>query len=480
MTKVILTAFLSCSVLTTFAQSKADTQPFILKGQITEYTNKHLFLVYQGENGIRSIDTIPVSEEGKFFYTTNKIHKPLPARINSEQIYIAPGYELNLTANGKDHLSFFKSKKISGIGAESNQYLFMLDSIRYARMDTVAWYNLEDERKLLQYIENNQKLQDSVAHIVFDKKASKDKYLGFFGKISRWDNEFQRLYMLLVYLNIRVRDYSKYSAFIKNNYDDSKLNNLYRDEYLLSNYYRSLIASEYVDYLVKIDYAKDSTLRKRKGYDFEKINATYKGKVKEFVLYSKMSYLLSYYCKSFKTFNEYKERFEPYIESLQNEAYKNELFNIIVKTEANLKRTQAGKPAPAFTMESDAGKTYSLSDFKGKVVYLDLWASWCGPCRAETPHFKNVYEKYKNNSDIAFISISLDDDHANWRKALTEDNPGWLQLIDKERMVSTAYVANTIPQFVLIDKKGNIVDFDAPRPSEGDKLIRLLDAELQK
>jgi thiol-disulfide isomerase/thioredoxin len=129
-----------------------------------------------------------------------------------------------------------------------------------------------------------------------------------------------------------------------------------------------------------------------------------------------------------------------------------------------------GKPAPGFTLENKSGNTYRLADYKGKVVYLDLWASWCGPCREETPAFRILYNRYKEDNRIVFLSIAVHDGINNWKKALEEDKPEWLQLIDKEDQVWKSYVANFIPKFIVIDKAGNIVNFDAPGPSSGKKL----------
>ena len=143
-------------------------------------------------------------------------------------------------------------------------------------------------------------------------------------------------------------------------------------------------------------------------------------------------------------------------------------------------RTHVGKPAPLFTLESNLGETFSLESFKGKVVYLDLWASWCGPCRAETPSFKILYNKFKDNKQIAFLSIAVHDGINEWRKAIEEDKPDWTQLLDKDGVVWKSYVANAIPKFILIDKKGNIVDFDAPRPSSGEEIEKLLNKEIAK
>ena len=113
-------------------------------------------------------------------------------------------------------------------------------------------------------------------------------------------------------------------------------------------------------------------------------------------------------------------------------------------------------------------------------MFRNLWASWCHPCREETLYLKKLSEKFKERNDIAFIGISLDESPDKWKKALKEDNPIGVQLIDKGDIVSASYVANVIPQFVIIDKKGNIVNFDAPRPSDNITLEKILNQELAK
>jgi thiol-disulfide isomerase/thioredoxin len=176
--------------------------------------------------------------------------------------------------------------------------------------------------------------------------------------------------------------------------------------------------------------------------------------------------------------NNYKKQFKPYISTLKNKFLIADISKEfsqkekeILKREKDLLKVQPGMPAPGFTLESNLGKQYSLEDFKGKVVYLDLWASWCLPCRAENPRLKTLYAKYKNDDRVAFISIAVSDGVGAWKKALKQDKPDWLQLWDKDGIVSDAYVTSSIPQFVIIDKEGKIVNLNAPRPGDVETLL---------
>jgi len=124
-----------------------------------------------------------------------------------------------------------------------------------------------------------------------------------------------------------------------------------------------------------------------------------------------------------------------------------------------------GQPAPAFTLLDINGKNVSLSDFKGKYVFIDFWATWCGPCRAEIPAYKQLIADYKGHN-IVFISMSVDKDKAAWEKMVKEDKFEWLQLHDPQTIkANKKYLVMYIPTFTLIDPDGKIVNARCPRPS---------------
>ncbi len=102
------------------------------------------------------------------------------------------------------------------------------------------------------------------------------------------------------------------------------------------------------------------------------------------------------------------------------------------------------------------GSTSSLSDFKGKYIYIDFWATWCPPCKREIPYFKKLVEQYKGKN-IEFVAISLD-----------QNNEAWKSMIIKKEMIGVQlfYQINSIPRFILIDPQGNLINSNAPRPSE--------------
>ena len=117
-----------------------------------------------------------------------------------------------------------------------------------------------------------------------------------------------------------------------------------------------------------------------------------------------------------------------------------------------------GNPAPEFSFPDAKGKMHSLKEFKGKVLVIDFWASWCGPCRAEIPHLKQYYEEFKNNKEVAFLSVSIDAKRPDWDKAVKEENMPWLQLLAPNggKEIMESYQFSGIPFIIVLDKDGKI------------------------
>jgi len=137
-----------------------------------------------------------------------------------------------------------------------------------------------------------------------------------------------------------------------------------------------------------------------------------------------------------------------------------------------------GKPAPDFTeMMLDRKTMMSLSDLKGKVVLLDFWASWCGPCRKENPNVVKLYEKYKSKG-FTVLSVSLDDNLQRWQQAIDADKLTWPYHVSDLKKWSSAsakiYGVSGIPFTVLIDQQGNIVQTNLRGPQLEQALEQIL------
>ncbi|MGM9698330.1 MAG: TlpA family protein disulfide reductase [Prevotella sp.] len=143
-----------------------------------------------------------------------------------------------------------------------------------------------------------------------------------------------------------------------------------------------------------------------------------------------------------------------------------------------IKRTKPGSSAIDFTFEDAAGKRHRLSEFRGKTLYIDCWATWCGPCCKEIPFLERQVEALKDKSNsLVFISISLDRKRQAWLDKLAKDKPQWLQFIaDKEgdEILSRQYGITGIPRFIIIRPDWTIGDADAFRPSDPDFIKKIL------
>lgn len=121
--------------------------------------------------------------------------------------------------------------------------------------------------------------------------------------------------------------------------------------------------------------------------------------------------------------------------------------------------TVVGQTAPEINLSTPDGKSLALSSFKGKVVLIDFWASWCGPCRKEMPFVVSLYKKYKDKG-FEIFGVSLDQDKSRWIEAIEKDGITWPQVSDLKYWQSEAaiqYAVSGIPYTVLLDKEGKIL-----------------------
>lgn len=129
------------------------------------------------------------------------------------------------------------------------------------------------------------------------------------------------------------------------------------------------------------------------------------------------------------------------------------------------KRIHPGAPSPEFSYKDINDNIVSLNSFRGKYVYIDVWATWCGPCCKEIPHLVELEHKFKNKN-IHFVSISIDKSHKTWQKMIQEKNMQGIQLHSgNDQSFSESYMIASIPRFILLDPDGRIINAKMSAPS---------------
>ena len=177
--------------------------------------------------------------------------------------------------------------------------------------------------------------------------------------------------------------------------------------------------------------------------------------------------------RSYFEYLEFMEEAKKYVDAEQ-------LKELEAKASA-LYEAKKGEKAIDFAYPDAEGNMHSLSDYKGKVVVVDVWATWCSPCRGELPHLKKL-EKAMEGKDVVFIGVSVDEkkNYEKWKKFLVDEQlPGVQLFADGWSKITKDYKITGIPRFMVFAKDGSIVESQAPRPSDP-SLQKMIESELQK
>ncbi len=184
----------------------------------------------------------------------------------------------------------------------------------------------------------------------------------------------------------------------------------------------------------------------------------YSAEVIKFIKSNKRSLAAFYAAMSLDPY-KYEQQLVAYADDIQGQFKENASVQQFVRQMAVLKPLSVGHAAPGFTITGMDGKPVKLSDYKGKYVMLDFWASWCAPCRQENPNVVKLYNQYKSKG-LNILGISLDEDKSAWQDAVNIDRLTWQHASDLKKFdgaTERLYHIEAIPSNFIIDPQGNIV-----------------------
>ncbi len=361
--------------------------------------------------------------------------------------YIQPGCDINISLDAN---KFDETIKYEGKGAKENNYLakkMLINEKINGKKQIIALNSLKEREFLSKW--------DSIVGIFKNNLVSSSLENKTF-----YELEKQSINIIKAIGIVQYPDYHRYITKDMNfrttkSYPDvTKMVDI-NDEKLLKiplfiDFLRMYFSSRAVDLAKRQHINTDPVLTLQvidKGLKNQKI--------KERLILASAKQEIAYT----KKLDEYYSLFNKLVPKPELQKEVTEIYN-------NLKKLQPGSLSTDFKAFDINGKEYHLKDFKGKLLYIDLWATWCAPCKAEIPFLEKLKKEYENKN-ITFLSLDVYDNKSRWENMVKSGKiTGW-QLISTDRNMEFLknYVVKGIPRFIFLDEKGNIINQNAPRPS---------------
>ena len=395
-----------------------------------------------------------------------EVERSMPVQIDygdaSMEMFVFPGAILDVTANGKN---FAGSLSYKGTGEEFNNFL-------------VKYYDKFESPKEVEKLRQNIQTMTTGDFMNFNnkRKSSQTDMLNsvFKGNISStfktymeiniqydWAKNFLEYFNYALQKNIPI-DTSRYSFLKEIQIENTKAFSSTKYLEFLKSYSGNLY---YKDCAEKIRIGEEIDTNKY-YYEQYKIRLVYfsDDKIKELLLAKAIADAIDNPNLP-KVSHDVDKMLRNYSTVTNNQNF----FKVLLKKYRTLNALAPGNPAPDFTYKDKNGQEVSLSSFKGKVVYVDVWASWCGICRKEIPHTKKLEEKFRNEN-VAIVYVSIDRVEKMWRKIIDENGLGGTNLLTEEHFDSKIvqdYNIQSVPHYILIDQNGTVVENRTKNASEG-------------
>lgn len=355
-------------------------------------------------------------------------------KYESKLCFLAPGEDLALSYSVKKGE---KEIAYSGSLAEENQFLnqvgfYRVPVLNYKDRDIQACTRKVDSV----LVENRDKLKRTTLSKEFKEWENK----------RIWINSFAGL------LRVPIIDTALYLQTIRRELVEDST-------YLAIPAYREFL-DQYIRMLVQVN-GKSSKIFEGTELADRRLECIL-GNIKEPTL---LSYLVDMTLFHFgeQGIEKYKNVYNQYVKNPKRLA-------LFAEACRKAERIAPGQPCPDFQFADNTGKTVALKDLKGKFVYLDIWATWCGPCKGEMPSLQ-LLEKRFEGKDILFVSLSVDrnKDIELWKQTIEKMGLGGIQLHlgeDWDWLKNFMPASMSVPRFILLDREGKIIDASMSRPSD--------------
>lgn len=424
-----------------------------LRGQLKNMGSRDVVMRYNGAASMLgdSRDIILLTDVEGRFDTILPLNKPEYYSISRNTLYLTPGDDLEMVITQSNNEAEFK-----GVGAEVNTYM-------KGRLFPKGGSFLEAGRNVRADFAKTKKTVDSLANVRLAELEA----------LTTATNEFKALESARITGDV-VNSYISYSSYglsgslpegsPKEKYGELMEKHMKSIAKPLNKMYEKLVDEKLLDVAVVRDvlsYQEEDEYEWFKGIVFPK-------RTKELYAAGKEITKLRG-----EVTQELVDQINQFILMVENLDFATELKHKV----AQAGRLLPGQPAIDFELVDVNGVKGRLSDLKGKFIYVDLWATWCGPCIEESPAFEALAEKYKGK-DIVFIPVSTDNQKSAWYHFLSQHKKQLAQYNSQDLALRDGWCVMYIPRFILIDKEFNIVNAYAPLPST-DEATSLLNSLLK-